>query len=63
VYYNVVALAMWPEMLAAELFEFRRVKGYTPRVVATHLSPRYAAEIRVELAQVAAETGVTISVA
>lgn len=52
-----------PEMLKAELLEFHRIKGYTPKVVAIHLSPQFEQEIAVEIEEVANKLGVSISVA
>ena len=50
-----------PQSLKEELVEFRRVKGYLPRVVAVHLSPLAEDEIRRELAEVAVELGADIT--
>jgi cAMP phosphodiesterase len=52
-----------PEMLEGELIEFRRLKGYLPRVVMIHLSPQHEAEIVREIKPVARRLGVSIEVA
>ena len=44
---------MCPEVLAGELAEFRRSKGYLPPVFVIHLNPQYEPEIREELEVVA----------
>lgn len=52
-----------PKMLKKELAEFRRVKGYFPRVTMVHLSPRFEEEIKEEVKKVAEELKVSIDVA
>ena len=52
-----------PEMLKRELMEFRRIKGYLPQVVLIHLSPQFEEEIKKEVAQVAKELRLSISIA
>lgn len=52
-----------PEMLKGELAEFQQLKGYFPRVLSIHLSPRFEEEITEELEEVAKELGVAISIA
>jgi ribonuclease BN (tRNA processing enzyme) len=52
-----------PEMLRVELNEFRRVKGYLPKVAAIHLSPQHEPEIEREVREVAKSLGVTINIA
>jgi Cft2 family RNA processing exonuclease len=42
-----------PNMLEKELAEFRRLKGYSPRVVIIHLSPQHEPEIEKEVREVA----------
>jgi ribonuclease BN (tRNA processing enzyme) len=42
-----------PEMLKAELTEFRRVNGYLPKVAAIHVSPQHEPEIEGEIREVA----------
>jgi ribonuclease BN (tRNA processing enzyme) len=51
-----------PEMLETELADFRRLRGYMPRVVTTHCSPRHEEEITAELAEVSSRLGVAIEV-
>ncbi len=52
-----------PEMLKRELMEFRRIKGYLPQVVLIHLSPQFEEEIKKEVAQVANELRLSITIA
>jgi phosphoribosyl 1,2-cyclic phosphodiesterase len=52
-----------PEMLGEELVEFRRLKGYLPRVVIIHLSPQHEPEIEKEIKEVAQKLGTSIEVA
>ena len=50
-------------MLAKELTDFRRVKGYLPKVVLIHLSPRFEGEIREEVQRLGEELQVPIEMA
>jgi ribonuclease BN (tRNA processing enzyme) len=50
-----------PSLLKEELISFREIKGYLPRVVAVHMSPNLEKEIAAEIAAVAKELGVTIT--
>lgn len=52
-----------PEMLTEELIEFRRIKGYLPRVVAIHMSPQHEPEIKREAREVAKLLGTSIDIA
>lgn len=52
-----------PNMLREELKAFRVAKGFLPRVVLTHLSPRFEEDIRSEVAAFAEVLGVSISLA
>ena len=52
-----------PEMLKGELIEFRRLKGYLPKVVIFHLSPQHEPEIEREVKEVAKSLGVAIDIA
>lgn len=52
-----------PEMLKEELIEFRKLKGYLPKVVAIHLSPQHELEIEREIRGVAKSLEVTIDIA
>jgi ribonuclease BN (tRNA processing enzyme) len=46
------AAHLCPKMLKKELTEFYRVKGYYPKVVVIHLSPRYEEEIKNEVKEI-----------
>jgi ribonuclease BN (tRNA processing enzyme) len=52
-----------PKMLEKELAEFRRLKGYFPRVVIIHLSPQHEPEIEREVREVAKLLGTSIDIA
>jgi Cft2 family RNA processing exonuclease len=52
-----------PEMLKEELIEFRRIKGYLPRVVAIHMSPQHEPETKREIRQVAKLLETSIEIA
>jgi ribonuclease BN (tRNA processing enzyme) len=52
-----------PKLLLKELNDFRSTRGYLPRVVLIHLSPRLEGEIRDEIRGVAAELGIPIKIA
>jgi ribonuclease BN (tRNA processing enzyme) len=52
-----------PSLLRDELIGFRRINGYLPRVVLTHLNPEVEDEIRDEAAQLAKELEADISLA
>jgi phosphoribosyl 1,2-cyclic phosphodiesterase len=52
-----------PSLLRDELIGFRRINGYLPRVVLTHLNPEVEDDIRDEAAQLARELGADISLA
>ena len=52
-----------PEMLEKELAEFRRLKGYFPRVVIIHLSPQHEPEIEREVREIAKLLGTSIDIA
>jgi phosphoribosyl 1,2-cyclic phosphodiesterase len=52
-----------PKMLEKELAEFRRLKGYFPRVVIIHLSPQHEAEIEREVREVSKLLGISIDIA
>jgi len=49
------------EFLREELIQFRRLKGYLPRVIVIHIGNPYEQEIKEEVAQVAQELEVDIS--
>jgi hypothetical protein len=50
-----------PRLLREELIQFRRLKGYLPRVIVIHIGNPYEQEIKEEVAQVAQELEVDIS--
>jgi ribonuclease BN (tRNA processing enzyme) len=52
-----------PKMLEKELAEFRRLKGYFPRVVIIHLSPQHESEIEREVGEVSKLLGISIDIA
>ncbi|MFQ5873691.1 MAG: MBL fold metallo-hydrolase [Dehalococcoidia bacterium] len=52
-----------PLDLLDELQKFRSAKGYLPKVLATHLNPRYEEEIRVEVQEVAQRLDADVSLA
>jgi ribonuclease BN (tRNA processing enzyme) len=52
-----------PEMLKRELSEFRRIKGYLPKVAIIHLSPQHEPGIEREVKKVAKSLGVAIDIA
>jgi ribonuclease BN (tRNA processing enzyme) len=54
---------MCPEMLMTELMEFRRTKGYYPRVTVIHMSPQHEPEIEEEIRGVAEKLEVSIGAA
>jgi len=52
-----------PTLLKQELISFRELKGYLPRVVTVHMNPGLEAEIKAEIAAVAAELNSPITLA
>jgi len=50
-----------PRLLKEELIQFRRLKGYLPRVVIVHIGNPYEQEIGKEIAQVAQELEADVS--
>ena len=52
-----------PKMLEKELAEFRRLKGYFPRVVIIHLSPQHEPDIEGEVREVAKLLRISIDIA
>ena len=52
-----------PNLLKRELESFREIKGYLPPVVAIHMNPADEAEIKAELAPVAASLDADITMA
>jgi len=52
-----------PKMLEKELAEFRRLKGYFPRVMIIHLSPQHEPDIEREVREVAKLLRISIDIA
>jgi ribonuclease BN (tRNA processing enzyme) len=52
-----------PGLLSRELASFRELKGYLPRVITVHMSPRLEKEIEAEVALVAKALDVSITLA
>jgi ribonuclease BN (tRNA processing enzyme) len=52
-----------PAYLEEALVEFKRQKGYLPKVIAGHINPPYEAEVRSEVKEVAARLGIDILMA
>ena len=50
-----------PRLLEEELIQFRRLKGYLPRIIGIHIGNPYEQEIKEEVAQVAQELDADIS--
>ena len=50
-----------PRLLKEELMQFRRLKGYLPRIIGIHIGNPYEQEIKEEVAQVAQELEADIS--
>jgi ribonuclease BN (tRNA processing enzyme) len=50
-----------PQLLKAELLQFRKVKGYIPTTLLTHINPVLEGEIEKEVAQVAKELDANIT--
>jgi ribonuclease BN (tRNA processing enzyme) len=50
-----------PQILKADLLEFRRLKGYLPRTVLIHLDPAHESEIAAEVAEIARELDASIA--
>jgi phosphoribosyl 1,2-cyclic phosphodiesterase len=50
-----------PRLLREELIQFRRLKGYLPRVIVIHIGNPYEQEIKEQVAQVAQELEADIS--
>lgn len=52
-----------PKTLKKELKEFHRVKGYYPKVMLVHLSPKYEKEIKKEIMKIEKELKFSIDIA
>jgi ribonuclease BN (tRNA processing enzyme) len=50
-----------PKLLQAELLKFRQAKGYIPFLILIHINPLLESEIEREVAEVAKELGVSIT--
>lgn len=50
------------QLLKEELLQFRKLKGYLPRIVAIHITPQVEEQIKEEVRQLAIELGADISV-
>lgn len=52
-----------PKMLKKELIEFNKIKGFYPKVVLIHLTPKFKVEIKKEISEVAKELKLSINIA
>lgn len=52
-----------PKLLVKELLDFKRTKGYLPKVALTHRNPRFEDEIGVEAQRASEELGISIELA
>jgi ribonuclease BN (tRNA processing enzyme) len=52
-----------PSMLKNELRAFNRIKGYYPKVILTHLTPKFQEEIKKEVKKIAEELDISIEIA
>jgi len=52
-----------PSLLERELTEFRKLKGYLPRVVIVHMSPHMEKDIAIQIAAVAKNLGASVTLA
>jgi ribonuclease BN (tRNA processing enzyme) len=57
------AAHLTPQLLKAELLEFRKLNGYTPPTILVHINPSFESEIEEEVAKVAQELEVSIALA
>lgn len=57
------AVHLTPAYLEEALVEFRRRKGYLPRVIVGHMNPPFEQDVRAEVKQVADNLGIDIMVA
>jgi len=51
-----------PQMLMDELIEFRRIKGYLPKIAVIHMSPQHEPLIKRELAEIARSLRISIDI-
>ena len=54
---------MCPSTLKEELIEFHKTKGYYPRIILTHLTPKFKEEIKNEVKDIAEELKLSIDIA
>jgi ribonuclease BN (tRNA processing enzyme) len=52
-----------PSLLKNELKEFNKIKGYYPKVILTHLTPKFQEEIKKEVKKIADELETSIGIA
>jgi ribonuclease BN (tRNA processing enzyme) len=57
------AAHLCPKMFKKELIEFFRIKGYFPKVILVHLSPRYEKEIKNEIKKISKDLKLSIGIA
>jgi ribonuclease BN (tRNA processing enzyme) len=57
------AAHLHPDKLKTVLLEFRRIKGYLPKIMLVHLSPRAEEEIKEEIEQVSKDLATSITIA
>jgi len=50
-----------PQLLRTDLVEFRRLKGYLPRIVLIHLDPARESQVATEVAEIGRELGASIT--
>jgi len=56
-------LHLTPNLLKEELIAFQKLKGYLPPVVLVHMNPRQEKEIEAEIAVLAKELDISITLA
>ena len=57
------SMHLCPKMLKEELLSFHKVKGYYPKVIIVHLTPKFKREIKEEINDIAEELKLSISIA
>jgi cAMP phosphodiesterase len=53
---------MSSQLLREELTQFRRIKGYLPRVVVIHIPPQFQRDVEQEVKEIARELGISIDI-
>jgi cAMP phosphodiesterase len=53
---------MSSQLLKEELIQFRRIKGYLPRVVVVHIPPPFQRDVEQEVKEIAGELGISIDI-